>query len=384
MNIVIVGGGFAGVKAALELAKRKFNKITLISDNSYFLHHATLYATATGRNLAESVVPLEQIFASYPNVKIVQDTIISVEHDRREIVGKKAEYKYGTLILAMGMVTTFFGIPGLKQRAFGIKTLDEVKEFQNHISDEVVGQKLDKEYFVIGGGSTGVELAGALREYIDSLISLYRLKGVRAKVTLVEAGPRILPRMSKTASKKVSQQLKKMGIKIILNKPVESLESSKINIDGKEYPTTMAVWTSGVANNPFFKKNDDLFELNKAGRVVVNEYLEAAPGVFVIGDSNDVKHSGMAWPALKQATFVAKHLTRKRERRRALTYRSFSVPTGIPVGEKWGYVEWLGIYAAGWLGYKIRRLMELYGYCQLVPFKAALPLWRAHNLPHVD
>lgn len=384
MNIVIVGGGFAGVKAALELSKRNVGKITLVSNTPYFLHHATLYATATGRNLAESVVPLSAIFANHPKVTVVEDTVKSLDPSRKVVVGKNGQYKYSRLILAMGSVTTYFGIPGLKQRAFGIKTLEEVKEFQNYIHDQVVEKKVDKEIFVIGAGPTGVELAAALSEYLKSLVSLYRIKGSKSKVTLVEAAPRVLPRMSKTAAKKVSNHLKKMGVKVLTNRKVESLSKDALVIDGKEHPTTMAIWTSGVANNPFFEKHPDLFELNPAGRVVVNNYLEALPGVFVIGDNNNMKHSGMAWPALKQATFVAKHLSRSRARRRLLPFVSRSVPAGLPLGESWGYVEWLGVYVAGWSGYKARRLMELHGYCQLVPYREALSLWRAHNIPHID
>ena len=83
MNVTVVGGGFAGVKAALELSKRQVGKITLVSDEPYFLHHATLYATATGKNIAESVIPLKDIFAGYNNVTIVQDKISSIDPDRK-------------------------------------------------------------------------------------------------------------------------------------------------------------------------------------------------------------------------------------------------------------------------------------------------------------
>jgi len=384
MQVVVVGGGFGGVKAALELSKRKVGKITLISDESYFLHHATLYATATGRNLAESVIPLEAIFANHPNVTIVNDKIRHLDEHRRTIIGKKGQYKYSQLVLALGSVTTFFGIKGVKEHAFGIKTLDEVKDFQNHIHDEVVEKKLDKEYFVIGGGPTGVELAAALNEYLQSLVKLYRISGARSKVTLIEAAPRILPRMSKTASRKVTKQLISLGIRVKVNHKVEALNDDSIIVDGKEYPTTTAVWTSGVANNPFFKRHDDIFTLAPNGRVVVNPYLEATAGIYVVGDNNTVKHSGMAWPALKQATHAADQIARLKNKRNRHHYRSYSVPAGVPVGESWAYVEWHGMYVSGRFGALVRRLMELYGYCQLVSLRTALPIWRAHDLQHVD
>lgn len=383
MHVVVVGGGFGGVKAALELSKRNISKITLISDESYFLHHATLYATATGRNVAESVIPLRTIFANHPRVDIVKDKIVSFDPDRRLIRSNKKAYSYDKLVLALGSETTYFGISGMQKHAYGIKSLEEVRQFQEHIHDEIVQKKLDKEFFIIGAGPTGVELAGALTTYIQSLISLYRLRNTRSKVTIVEAAPQIVPRMSKTAAKKVSAQLKKQRITVLTNKKVQALDKDTITIEGKKYPTTTAVWTSGVANNIFFQKNAPHFTLAPNGRVNVNPFLEALPHVYVIGDNNTVKYSGMALPAMQQATHVAKNITRTLTKRPQRKFRPKSVPQGLPVSETWGYVEWHGIYVAGRTGALIRRWMELYGYCRLVPLRVALPIWRAHHLAEI-
>jgi NADH dehydrogenase len=384
MNIIVVGGGFGGVKAALELSKRNLGKITLISDESYFLHHATLYATATGKDVSESVISLKAIFQHHPNVTIVKDSMKSLDTDRRLVIGKTKQYQYDALIIAIGSVTTYFDIKGMARHAYGIKSLDDIRSFQTHIQQEVVQDKLDKEYFVIGAGPTGVELAGALNEYLKYLISVHRLKNSRARVTIVEAMPRILPKLSNTAAKIVTKRLKKLGIKVHVNQKVEALGDDYILVNGKKVPTTTAVWTSGVANNPFFSKHSELFHLAPNGRVNVNPYLEALPNVFVIGDNNSVKYSGMAWPALKQATFVAKHLSRVKHHRPHAAFHAHSVMTGLPVGDTWGYVEWLGIYVAGRAGFWVRRWMELYGYYQLVPFKTAVQIWRAHDITEID
>ncbi len=384
MHTVIVGGGFGGIKTALELSKKHIGKITLLSDEDYFLHHATLYSTATGKDVAESVIPLNAIFAEHPNVTVVKDRITHLDSKRKLVRSVTKEYSYDKLVLAMGSVTTFFGIQGMEEHAYGIKTVDEVRTFHDHIHQEVVEKKLDKEFFVIGAGPTGIELAGALNEYLTSLKKVFRLKNTASKVTLVEAAPQIVPRMSKTAAKKVSVALKKQGIKILVNHKVSALDDDSITIDGKERPTTTAVWTSGVANNPFFKANADQFNLAPNGRVNVNPYLEALPDVYVIGDNNTVRFSGMAWPALYQGKHVAKNIARAATKRPQTAFHPHSVPTGLPVGEHWGYVEWYGVYVAGQLGAQVRRWMELYGYCQLVPLKAALPVWRAHHLSEVD
>lgn len=383
MKVVIVGGGFAGVKAALELSKRSIGKITLISDEPYFLHHATLYATATGRNMAESVIPYEAIFAEHPNVDVIHDTVTGLDQRRKLVTGVK-DYKYDKLILAMGSVTTYFGIKGMDKHSFGIKSLDEIQNFHAHVFKEVVEDKLSPEYFIIGGGPTGIELAGALHEYIQSLKLLHRLPKSKAKVTLIEAAPRVLPRMSKSASKKVTKELTRMGVAVKVGKKVEKLNKDTITIDGKEFKTSAAVWTSGVANNPFFNEHRDIFNLNPAGRVEVNPYLEGAPHIYVLGDNNTVKHSGMALPAMLQATHAAKNITRLATKRAQKKFRPHSVPSGVPTGESWAYVEWHGIYVAGKFGAWVRRMMELYGYTRLVPLKAALPIWRAHDLHEVD
>ncbi len=384
MHVVVVGGGFGGVKAALELSKRQIGKITLISDQPYFLHHATLYATATGKSTEESVIPLNVIFAHHPNVEVVQDFITSFDPHRKLISSEKKDYHYDKLVLALGSTTDFFNIKGLERHSYGIKTLDEVREFQDHIHEEVVRQKLDKEYFVIGAGLTGVEMASALNEHLASLKRLYRLNGAQPKVTLVEAAPRIVPQLSKTAASKIGKQLKKQGVKVLVDHAVRALDGDAITIGSKVYPTTTAIWTSGTANNPFYKANAGYFNLAKDGRVEVNPYLEALDNVYVIGDNSTVKHGGMALAATKQAKHVAKNIARLATKRPQTHYHASKVPVGVPVGSKWGYVEWMGIYQAGQFGSVLRRWMELYGYCQLVPFKVALPIWRSHSLADVD
>ena len=383
MHVVVVGGGFGGVKTALELSKRQIGKITLISDESYFLHHATLYATATGKNSAESVIPLTTIFADHPNVEIIQDKITSFHPERHLITGKK-DYHYDSLVLALGSVTTFFGIKGDAEHAYGIQSLNQIHQFQQHLHDEIVNKKLDKDFYVIGAGSTGIEMTGALNEYLKTLKHLYRLKNTNSKVTIVEAAPRVAPHMSQTASKKISARLKKDGIKILSHHKVDGMDADSIAINGKEYPTQTAIWTSGSVNNPFYKANAEHFHLAPNGRVYVNPYLEAMDDVYVVGDGNTVKYSGMAWPALEQATHVAKNLARKATNRSQKAFTPHSAPVAIPVGDKWGYVEWHGIYVSGRSGAYLRRLIELYGYCQIVPYKVALPIWRAHTISAID
>lgn len=384
MHIVVVGGGFAGVKAALELSKRHVGRITLISDETYFLHHATLYATATGRSIEGSVIPLSDIFKNNAKVEVVRDKIVDLDSKRKFVSSKRAKYPYDVLILALGSVTTYFGIKGLRRHAYGIKTLADIKEFTHHIQEQVAKKKIDKEYFVIGGGPSGVELAGALHENIRYLCDVHDIRKANVKVSLVEGAPRILPSLSYTASNKVRRRLKKIGVLVLENQRVEELDDDIITINDKQFDTKTAIWTSGVANNPFFEKHSDVFKIGGRGKVSVDKYLRASKDIFVLGDNNNVKYSGMAWPAMHQAQYVAKYLAKKRARQHVKPFKPRSVPAGIPVGENWGYVEWKGLYVSGRTGYFVRRMMELYGYAKLVPLRQAIRAWRAHNVPQAD
>jgi len=384
MHVVIVGGGFGGVKAALELSKRKVGKITLISKEPYFLHHATVYATATGQSSEESVIPLHALFADHPSVTLVNDTITHIDADRSRISSATREYHYDKLILSLGSVTSFSGVKGAEKYSHSLKTLSAIEAFQDHIHEEVVRKELDSEYVVIGGGQTGVEFAGALDVYIKNLKTLYRLKKSKAHVTIVEQEPRLLPKLSHTASYKVTRQLKKQGVRVITGQRVENISKTAVTIGENLHPDATVIWTSGSEPNPFYKQNTPTFHLDDQGHVFVNPYLEAFDDVYVIGDSNSVINNDTAWSAVAQAKAVARSITREAQ---ALPKKKFHQGRYIqssPVGYQWAYVEYFGIYVAGVSGWVVRRWIELYSYCQIMPLKKALPIWRAHDLSEID
>jgi NADH:ubiquinone reductase (H+-translocating) len=383
MHTVIVGGGFAGIKAALEISERQLGKITLISDQPYFLHHATLYATATGRSVRESVVSLEDIFADHHDVDIVHDTMTSIDGDKHTVTGERKKYTYDNLIIAIGVVTTYFGINGMADHSYGIKTLNDVEAFKDHIKSEVLDdKKLDKNYIVVGAGPTGVELAGALQAYLGELADSHMIKKGKINITLVEAAPKILPRSSDTASRKVQKRLESLGVKVLVNHKVEALDDDTIIIDGEKVPTKTAVWTSGVANNPFFAQFPKYFTLMDKGpkAVVVDDYMQSYPDVYVIGDNAAVQNAGVAGTAFRSAQFIADHLARKITLRPLKKYNYPKPAESFPIGDDWAYTEWRGIYAAGKVGYLLRRHIERQNYLALLPRPQAIAAWKAHNV----
>lgn len=382
MNILIVGGGFGGVKAALELARRGVGRVTLISDQKYFLHHGMLYSTAVGRDPKEAAIPLSEIFKPCPGVKLVHDSISKIDAEKQEVQGVKKPYKYDQLVMALGVTDYFYGVNGGKQYSFSARTLEGVQAFNSAFHDGIVSDE-PREFTcaVIGGGMTGVEMAGALSEYAKRIAEAHGVTKLRYKTILLEKKRQLLPGLSESASRKVTAKLKKLGVKVQTGKEIERISKTHLTIDGKRQPIDIAIWTCGGQNNPLFAKHKDIFRLSGRGQVVVNQYLSAYPNFFVIGDSAETAQSRSASNALADAIFIAKHLKRL-EKGRALRPRKTkaSVPMlSIPISRFWAYCEWGGVYVAGFLGSLIRRTAELSSYCHFLPLEKSYNLWRKYR-----
>jgi NADH dehydrogenase len=284
-------------------------------------------------------------------------------------------------VIAIGLVTNFFNIDGIAHHAFGIKSLQEVEKFTGHIREEIITNKhLDKNYFVIGAGQTGVELAASLSEELTSLTNSNIGIHGKVRLTVVEADNRVAPRLSHTASKLIKKRLSALNIKVLTKHKVTSLDNEDIMIDGRKRPTETAIWTSGVANHPFFSQHKSIFSLAKNGRVIVDEHLMACQNIYVLGDNNNVKYSGTARPAYDQAEFLAKHMERLESHQPQQAFHPHVPPCAVPVGRNWAYVEYYGIYVAGRTGYALRRLIELSDYTKILPFALAVKTWRKHAL----
>lgn len=380
MKVTIVGGGFGGIKVALELAKDRRNHITLISNKPDFQYYPALYSAATGHSHLESWVPLGTIFAGKKNIHVELDTIVSIDSSKKELQAESGKvYTYERCILALGVVTTYFGIKGLDVFSYGIKSEDEIMRLKRHLYEDIAEKHtMDKHYVVIGAGPTGVELAAALGSYISRLCEHYGVKQSGApKITILEAAPRILPRMSEKASKIVLKRLQKLGVDVKTGQAVESATAEHIMVGGKPMSSRTVIWTAGVTNHPFYKDHADTFELLPNGRVKVDEYMRAAPDVYVIGDNAGTKFTGLAQTALHDAFFVAKNFWLEQSGRTPKPYKPVKPPVVVPVGEDWAILEWHGLIVSGWLGSMLRRAADFIGYNDMLPLGQALGVWHA-------
>lgn len=377
MNITIVGGGFGGVKAALELAKHPDNTITLISDKPDFQYYPALYGTATGHSKRQSWIPLGEIFAKHINVSVSIDTITSIDKEAKRLTAASGNvYIYNTCILAMGAVTTYFGIEGLDTYAFGIKSAEEITRLKRHLYEQMAEHRsIDKHYVIVGGGPTGVELASSLGVYLERLRKHYGLPQHKIRINLVEASPRLLPRMHEKSSAKVRRRLEKLGVHVETGKMVQSATADSLTVSGRPIKSQTVIWTSGVANNPFFKNNESQFEFIKNGKVVVDDYMRAGKGLYVIGDNAATPYSGLAQTALHDALFVAGNLGRKDKRK----YKAVMPPVVVPVGENWAVFEWKKIRLSGWPASIIRKAADVVGYSDILPIGHALGVWATQD-----
>ncbi len=386
---LIVGGGFGGIKTALELAKDRGFEITLISDEPDFRYYPSLYHTATGGSSAVSDIPLSEIFADVPAVEIVQATIKSIDKKEKSVVTTAGQkYEYDVIVLALGMVTNFFGIPGLDKFAYGIKSVEDAEKLKKHLHKHIVKNKHpDLNYVVVGGGPTGVELAGVLGDYVDLICKRHGIEKRSVHVDLVEAADRLLPRSPKRISKKVYKQLRRKGVKIYLNSAVKSQNQEELLVNDKPVRSHTVIWTAGMANNPFFTEQG--FQLAPNHKVRVDQFLQAEPGIYVIGDNADTAYSGMAQTALYDGGYIAKNLIRLADNEPPLPYVAKKPVYVIPAGPHWAAVEWGRLRFYGRLGWAIRRAADFVAYRDYEPWFRATKRWVAEYkeeelCPHCD
>ena len=373
-RIVILGAGFGGIKAALELADNPAFAVSLISDQDNFRYYPTLYRAATGAKKAAYSIPLAEIFEGKP-VQIIKDNIDKIDRAAKTVNGKLS-HNFDILVIGLGVITNYFGIKGLQEYSFGIKSQEEAQELRDHLHKLILDEgKPDLNYVVIGGGPTGVELAGALPYYIKHIMEKHGMTAKKLHIDLVEAAPRLMPRMPESYSAAVAKRLRKLGVKLYLNQTVQAETADGLMVSGHSIDSHTVVWTAGVTNHPFFGANK--FSLNDRGKVVVDKYLQAEPDIYVIGDNADTPYSGMAQTALHDAKFLAGNLAGQAKGKKMRAYRPNKPVYVTPVGNRWAAVLMNRIHTYGWIGWVLRSAADFRAFNDYEPWWKASKHWAA-------
>ncbi len=326
-RIVIVGGGFAGLQAARGLKGAEL-QVVLIDKNNYHTFQPLLYQVATAGLEPDSIAyPLRKILKKQKNLTFRMAEVNRVHPESNEIETSIGRISYDYLVLATGTKTNYFGNDSLRQNVFPLKSIQDAFDLRNLIlqtmeqallTTDVSEREALMNFIIVGGGPTGVELAGALGELKHHILPIDypELDVRRMQVHVIEAANRVLPGMSQEASDGANRFLKQLGISVWLNSPVESYDGEWVKLaNGKDLRSDTVIWTAGVLGDPMAGIDGD--RITKDDRVRVDRFNRAQglDNVFVIGDlaymeteSEPEGHAMVAAVAIQQGQRLAKNL----------------------------------------------------------------------------
>jgi NADH:ubiquinone reductase (H+-translocating) len=358
-QIVIVGGGFGGVTAALHLAKAglKNTTITLISDRPWLEYYGVLYRIIGGADMSEACLPLNMIVGKLP-IQIVIDSVKSIDAKKKNVEGKSKTYAYDTLILAPGSVASYFGIPGMEEHSITLRHAADALDLRTMI---LKNMKSAQRWIVVGGGPTGIEIAGEIRHLSHGKIG----------VDMIEATDRLLPFAEPKASAKVLQRVKRLGVNVLLNTAVAKAVRQSVTLkDGTTMKGSVIVWTAGVKAHPMIAAIKGL-EVDKRGRAVVDAQLRSAthPDIIVLGDCASTPYAGMAQTAVDDGVFIAKVLKAEQLNSPVPAYNPRPPAYAIPAGPYWAAVKYGPLRVYGFFGYMMRRAADIHVYMLILRWR---------------
>ncbi|HET6971644.1 MAG TPA: NAD(P)/FAD-dependent oxidoreductase [Phenylobacterium sp.] len=294
-RVVIVGAGFGGLTAARALAKVEAD-VTVIDRRNHHLFQPLLYQVATaGLAPTQIATPIRQILGRQPNVHIELDEVTGVDLEARWVrLGERA-IAYDQLVLATGATHAYFGRDEWARHAPGLKSLEDALALRSRVLLALESAELDMDrdargrlltFVVVGGGPTGVELAGAIAELTRRSLAcdFRRIRGLRARVLLVESGQRLLATFPAALSAYAKTALERLGVEVRLGQPVSHCDAEGVQIGDERIETRNVVWAAGVQASPAGRWL--AAETDRAGRVFVESdlSLKGHPEVFLIGD----------------------------------------------------------------------------------------------------
>ena len=312
-HFVIVGGGFAGLWATRALASAPV-RITLIDRHNHHLFQPLLYQVATaGLSAPDIAAPLRHILRKQANVEVRLAEVAAIAPQEKHVVlADGTTIAYDALLLATGATHAYFGHDEWARHAPGLKTLDDALQLRRHLllAFERAEAETDPgkraawlSFAIVGGGPTGVELAGTLAEIARHTLKneFRRIDPSQARVRLVEAGPRVLASFPDTLSEKARRQLERLGVEVVTGTPVSDITDEGYRLGDTFVPAKTVVWAAGVAASPLARTLG--VSLDRAGRVPVQPDLSVAghPDIFVAGDLAAVTSDGRPVPGVAPA-----------------------------------------------------------------------------------
>jgi NADH dehydrogenase len=382
-RVVIVGCGFAGLTLAKKLRNTGY-QVVILDKHNYHQFPPLFYQVASA-GLEESSIlfPLRKIFQHYKDFHLRKVEVKSVDTVSNILTTSSGEVEYDYLVLAHGATNAYFGSAQMQKYSRGMKTIAEVLDLRNSLlmnfENALTAQNADEREMlltivIIGGGPSGVEIAGALAEMNKYVLSkdYPEFKEIRAKIFLIEAVDRVLSSMSQKSSDKARIFLEKMGVQVLTNtKAIGCDEKTVFTDSGKKISTGMIIWTAGIEGNKTEGLNADCF--SGSGRIRVDSYnrVSGYTNVFALGDiSLQIEekypqgHPQVAQVAIQQAKLLAGNFARIKKNKLIKEFKYRDLGTMATVGRHLAVVElpsfrFQGVFA--WFVWMFVHLMSIIG-----------------------
>ena len=386
-RIVIVGGGFAGLAAAHAL-RRADAEVVLIDRRNHHIFQPLLYQVATAvLSPAEIAAPIRQLEVKQRNVSVLMAEVTGVDIASRTIEAaspgagvRKIAFDY--LVVATGMRPSYFGHDEFARYAPGLKSLGDAEAIRAKIlgAFELAATTEDEEertrqmtFVLVGAGPSGVELAASLAHLVRVTLrgNFRRIDPAKSSIILLDGAKRVLPTFAESLSRKVSKRLKKLGVKVLTDVKVETVDEQGVVAGGSRIRSATVLWTAGVAASPIPKMLGT--KTDRAGRALVDPFLKVAdaPGVFVVGDAASVMQNehpvpGVAQAAIQEGRYVGRLIAKELKGRKVKRpFRYFDKGNMAVVGKNYAVLERGWLRTSGFLTWLVWAFVHILSLPQL-------------------
>jgi NADH:ubiquinone reductase (H+-translocating) len=381
-RVVIVGAGFGGLRAARELSRSPVG-ITLIDRRNHHTFQPLLYQVATaGLSPGEIAAPIRWIVRGQKNIEVLLGEVQDFDLQNRLVKMPEAEVSYDYLIVAAGATHGYFGHDEWEPFAPGLKTVEDALEIRRRVllAFELAERQaaaaeavLPLNFVIVGGGPTGVELAGTLAE-VSRQVLAHEFRSINpksARIILLEGGPRILPSYAEDLSRSAEKQLRKLGVEVHTSAMVTKVEPAAVWMRETPMPAAVILWAAGVATSPLGRKLGA--PVDRAGRVLVNPDLSIPghPEIFVVGDLAVFKDErgnmlpGVAPVALQEGTAAARNIERDLRGQRREPFHYFDKGSLATIGRNAAVAQFGKFHLSGfvaWLAWLFVHIFFLIGF----------------------
>jgi NADH:ubiquinone reductase (H+-translocating) len=382
IRVVVIGAGFGGLNVVRGLASERV-QITVVDRKNHHTFQPLLYQVATGGlSPGEIAAPIRSIFRNDTNVVSLLEEVRDVDLTRRLVRTSEQELPYDYLIVAAGATHAYFGHDDWEPYAPGLKTIEDALEIRRRIllafelaeRQAIAGEATEPlNLVVVGAGPTGVELAGTLAEIARHVLA-HEFRSIdpsRARILLLEGGPRVLPTYPDDLSRSAEEQLRHLGVEVRTKALVTQIEPGAVRIGDTRIVAPVILWAAGVAASPLGRKLG--VPCDRAGRVEVQPDLSIAghPEVFVIGDLASLKDEngkplpGVAPVAMQEGTFVAKTIRRDLAGRARENFKYWDKGSLATIGRAAAVAQFGKLHISGlvaWLSWLFIHIFFLIGF----------------------